>query len=219
MMGRIGLGWLIALIVVTGACSKAGSSSSSSAPGPEAAPAPPAAPSASTAMVTGKVSGVLPGVIAFVMLDPKPARTFPPPEDSPVMDQVGQTFGPPILFVRTGQPVEFRNSDDTLHNVHVTNEDTHEGAFNVAIPTDNSYSYTFKQDGFYHVGCDIHPAMTAEIVSTSTPYVTTADNDGRYVIEDVPPGTYTLTTYVEGRKTQRDIEVTAPQSRGTPSRE
>jgi Polysaccharide lyase family 4, domain II/Copper binding proteins, plastocyanin/azurin family len=219
MIGRIGVSWLIALVIVTAACSKPGSSSSSSAPSPDAAPAQPAAPSPGTANVTGQISGLLPGVIAFVMLEPNPARTFPPPADPPVMDQVGQTFGPPLLFVRTGHPVEFRNSDDTLHNVHVTNEDTREGAFNVAIPTGNSYSYTFKADGFYHVGCDIHPAMSAEVISTSTPYVTTAENDGRYVIEDVAPGTYTLTTYVEGRKTQRDIEVTAPQSRGTPSRE
>ena len=217
MMGRIGLSWLIALMVVTGACSK--SSSSSSASGPEPIPALPAAPSPGTATVTGKISDLNRGVIAFVMFEPKPARTFPAPADPPVMDQVGQTFGPPMLFVRTGHPVEFRNSDDTLHNVHVTNEDTREGAFNVAIPTDNTYSYTFKQDGFYHVGCDIHPAMTAEIVSTSTPYVTTAQADGSYVIADVAPGTYTMTTYVEGRKTQREIEVTAPQSRGTPSRE
>ena len=135
------------------------------------------------------------------------------------MDQVGETFGPSLLFVRTGQPVEFRNSDDTLHNVHVTNEDTREGAFNVAIPTGNSYTYTFKQDGFYHVGCDIHPAMAAEIVSTSTPYATAADADGGYVFEDVTPGAYTLATYVAGKKSERDMVVTAPQSPGTPNQE
>jgi polysaccharide lyase family 4-like protein/copper binding plastocyanin/azurin family protein len=206
--------YAIAVALTCVACSQSGSSS----PAPDASAAPPPA-SPGTATVTGKVSDLNPGITGFVMLEPKPARTFPPPADPPVMDQVGQTFGPPLLFVRTGQPVEFRNSDDTLHNVHVTNEDTREGAFNVAIPTGNSYTYTFKQDGFYHVGCDIHPAMSAEIISTSTPYVTATENDGRYAIEDVAPGTYTLTTYVAGKKTQRDIEVTAPLPRGTPSRE
>lgn len=135
------------------------------------------------------------------------------------MDQVGQTFGPPVLFVRTGQPVEFRNSDDTLHNVHVNNEDTREPAFNVAIPTGNSYNYTFTRDGFYHVGCDIHPAMSAEIVSTSSPYALQADTDGSYAFEDVAPGTYTLTVYAGGKKTERDVTVTAPLPRGTPSPE
>src|SRR5262249_42274585 len=149
------------MLVPAAACSK---------PAPQP-PAPadaarPAAPLSSTT-VSGKVPDLRPGALAFVMLEPKAAREFPPPDAPPVMDQLGQTFGPALLFVRTGHPVEFRNGDDELHNVHVTNEDTREGAFNVAIPTGNAYAYTFKQDGFYHVGCDIHPAMSAEIVSTS----------------------------------------------------
>ena len=154
-----------------------------------------------------------------IVLEPRTPRDYPPPDETPVMDQVGQTFGPPVLFVRTGRPVEFRNSDDTLHNVHVTNEDTREGAFNVAIPTGNSYRFTFKTDGFYHVGCDIHPAMSAEIIATSSPYATTAAEDGSYEFVDVPPGAYRLAIYLGGRKTESDVDVTAPQSRGTPSRE
>lgn len=169
--------------------------------------------------MSGRIQDLTPGVTGFAFLYPKSAPPAPPPGDPPVMDQVGQTFGPPLLFVRTGQPVEFRNSDDTLHNVHVTNEDTREGAFNVAIPTGNSYSYTFTTDGFYHVGCDIHPAMTAEIISTSTPYATAADTDGGYVFEDVAPGAYTLTTYTAGKKSEQEIVVTATQSPGTPNRE
>ena len=135
------------------------------------------------------------------------------------MDQVGQTFGPAVLFVRTGMPVEFRNSDETLHNVHVTNEDTREGAFNVAIPTGNSYSYTFKQDGLYHVGRDIHPAMSAEIVSTSSPFATTAADDGSYEFVDVPPGAYRLMVYAGGHQSESDVEVKERQSPGTPSPE
>jgi len=219
ILRKVCAGGALAALVASASCSPSASSSSTAARPGDAAAAAPAAAAPGTANVTGTVANLNPGVTAFIMLDPKPARTFPPPADPPVMDQVGQTFGPPLLFVRTGYPVEFRNSDDTLHNVHVTNEDTREGAFNVAIPTGNSYTYTFKQDGFYHVGCDIHPAMAAEIVSTSTPYATTTDTDGSYVIEDVPPGTYTLTTYAAGRKTQKDIEVTAPPARGTPSRQ
>ena len=101
----------------------------------------------------------------------------------------------------------FVNSDDTLHNVHVSDEETHEGAFNVAIPTGSSYTFTFPRDGFYHVGCDIHPAMAAEIVSTSTPYAAVADADGRFLFENVAPGAYTLTVFANGRKSQRDVEV------------
>ena len=125
------------------------------------------------------------------------------------MDQVSATFTPDLLFVRTGQPVEFRNSDDTLHNVHVGNEDTKEPSFNVAIPTGEKYVYTFTKDGFYHVGCDIHPAMSAEIVSASTPFVMRAGSDGAFYFSDVPPGTYVLQVLSGGSKSEKEMEVKA----------
>lgn len=140
------------------------------------------------------------------MLEPKPPRELPP-SDPAAMDQVSLTFTPPMLFVRTGQPVEFRNSDDTLHNVHVGNADTREPAFNVAIPTGQKYTYTFVKDGFYHVGCDIHPAMAADILSVSTPFVTTAGEDGGFSFADVPAGTYVVRMYGGGTKAERDVEI------------
>lgn len=196
----------IGLTLVASGCSK-------SSPPPPAASAPanqaPQHASSPIGTVTGNAPPPNPGALVVVLLEPKTARSFPPQSEKPVMDQVGQTFGPELLFVRTGQPVEFRNSDEVLHNVHVSNEDTHEGAFNVAIPTGSSYTYTFQRDGFYHVGCDIHPAMAAEIVSTTSPYATITEPDGRFVFTDVAPGSYTLTVYANGRKIQRDVEVTA----------
>ena len=208
----------LVILLSSVACSKSEPASNSSAPAPAPSPSTPAAGSPAGS-VAGKVPGFSQGAFAVVVLTLKTAREFPAPAEMPVMDQVGQTFGPPVLFVRTGHPVEFRNSDDTLHNVHVTNEDTREGAFNVAIPTGNSYTYTFKEDGFYHVGCDIHPAMSAEIISTTSPFATTANDDGSYEFVDVPPGSYRLTILSGGKKSESDVEVTGPQPRGTPSPE
>ena len=141
------------------------------------------------------------------MLELKAAQEYPPQTEKPAMDQVSATFGPPLLFVRTGQPAVFRNSDDTLHNVHVTHEETREPQFNVAIPTGESYDYTFKRDGFYHVGCDIHPAMSAEIFASTSPYVTVADDEGGFTFGDVPPGAYAVTVYASGKRIQKDVDV------------
>ena len=143
-----------------------------------------------------------------VVLEPRPPHAFPPQTDKPMMDQVGLTFGPELLFVRTGQPVDFRNSDDTLHNVNVKHEETREQAFNVAIPTGASYEHTFTRDGFYRVGCDIHPAMAASIFSATTPFAALAAADGRFTFAEVPRGSWTVTIYAGGRRLQRDIEVT-----------
>jgi plastocyanin len=149
----------------------------------------------------------------IVVLDPKPAREFPPQTDTPVMDQVSLTFGPPLLFVRTNQPAEFWNSDDTLHNVHVTHEETREPQFNVAIPTGERYIYTFRRQGFYHVGCDIHPAMSAAIFASASPYVTLAGDDGTFALEELPPGAYAVTVYAGATRTAREITVATGDNR------
>ena len=202
--------WIATAAIAVSGCSRPPASASSASAASAADP---------VGVVSGRVPDLASGVMAFVFLQPKSVQPLPPQDETPAMDQVGQTFGPAILFVRTGQPVTFRNNDDTLHNVHVTNEDTREGAFNVAIPTGSSYMFTFKQDGFYHVGCDIHPAMSAEIVATSTPYAMAAEPDGSYAFDDVVPGEYTLMIYSAGKRSDRGVVVTAPQRPKTPSPE
>ena len=196
----------LALLVATmaGGCTK-------SAEPPAVMPAPAATGVAATdanrkaGQIVGRVQA---SGTAVVVLEPRSARTFPPQSEKPVMDQVGLTFGPELLLVRTGQPVEFRNGDDTLHNVHVTHEETREPAFNVAIPTGGSYDHTFERDGFYRVGCDIHPAMTASIFSASTPFTALAETDGSFTFTGVPPGAWTVTVYTGGRRLQKDVDVT-----------
>jgi plastocyanin len=183
---------------------------SQDSPPPKVTIVPPAAaaPASTSGRVVGKTPPPTSGIPIIVVLEPKPAREFPLPQtEKPVMDQVSLTFGPPLLFVRTGQPAEFRNSDDTLHNVHVTHDETKEPQFNVAIPTGESWSYTFKRDGFYHVGCDIHPAMAADVFASTSPYVALAESDGSFAFDGVEPGSYVATMYSSGRRIQKEVDV------------
>jgi plastocyanin len=186
------------------ACSK----SESTPPPVPATVARPASAPPQQGTVIGKVPPHGDGVPVVVVLEPKDARDWRPQDEVPVMDQVGQTFGPSLLFVRTNQPAEFRNSDDTLHNVHVTHEETREPQFNVAIPTAEKYDFTFRRDGFYHVGCDIHPAMSAEIFASASPYVAMAETDGTFRLEEVPSGAYVANVYAGAKRLQRDVTVT-----------
>jgi plastocyanin len=162
---------------------------------------------ATGATVTGKAPAAKGGLAAVVILKPTTDREFAPAPYVPVMDQVSLSFIPAVLFVRTGAPTEFRNSDDVLHNVRVYEDETKEPAFNVAIPTGGTYSYTMKRDGFYNVGCDIHPGMAAVVVATGTPYTALAAQDGTFAIDGVVPGAYRLTVYADVEKIERDVTV------------
>jgi plastocyanin len=194
---------LVAAIAIAAACSQR-----AEPPPPGSAAAPAASSTTAAPDGAARVVGKVPASgLAVIALEPKTPRAFAPQDEKPVMDQVGLTFGPELLLVRTGEPVEFRNNDDTLHNVNVKDEQTREQAFNVAIPTGGAYEHTFKRDGFYRVGCDIHPAMAASIFAASTPFTTLAGTDGSFEFDGVPPGPWTVTVYTGGKRLQKDVQV------------
>jgi plastocyanin len=198
---------LILFCTTTVACSKP---AEAPAPKKDAPPPRAAASSGGPATVTGTLPPAAGGFPSIVILEPEGAASAPPQRDTPAMDQIQQTFLPPVLMVRTGQPVEFRNSDDVLHNVRVREDATHSPAFNVAIPTGEKYVYTFPRDGFYDVGCDIHPGMSAQIVSSDSPYTAVADAEGNFAIDNVPPGSYKAIVYAGAQKIEKPLAVAGP---------
>jgi plastocyanin len=153
------------------------------------------------------------GFPSVLILEAKAAADVRAPSASPYMDQVGQTFIPPVLMVRTGQPVEFHNSDDVLHNVRVREDATRTSTFNVAVPTGEKYVFAFPRDGFYDVGCDIHPGMAAQIVASQSPYTAVADAEGNFSIPNVPTGAYKAVVYTGTQKIERDVTIASGQTR------
>ena len=164
---------------------------------------------------SGIVTGAIPvsgGVRAYVVLTPESSVAVPPPSTKPVLDQVQMTFVPNLLFARAGYAVEFRSSDEELHNVNVKRSRTFDPEFNVAIPPGGTFEHTFKSPGFYDVNCDIHPAMSAQILVTATPHVAMAEPDGSFRFSDVEPGPYTLTVHSGIQRAEQQIRVAPGQN-------
>jgi plastocyanin len=70
------------------------------------------------------------------------------------------TFNPPMLKVKAGTTVNWKNEDDIPHTVASVTK-----AFkSKALDTDDSYSFTFTTPGVYEYFCSLHPHMTATIV-------------------------------------------------------
>jgi hypothetical protein len=105
-------------------------------------------------MVAGKVPAARSGMAAIVILEPRTPREFPPQTEKPFMDQISQTFFPAGLFVRTGQPTEFRNSDDVLHND--VGCDIHPGMSAQIVATSTPYAVMADTDGNF-VFDDVEP--------------------------------------------------------------
>jgi len=159
--------------------------------------------------VTGQAPKASGGFPSVIIMEPRGGEPFPVPTESVLMDQYGIQFHPKILLARVGQPVEFHNSEDELHNVHVMDTQTGKTLFNVATPVVGSYLYTFDEPGAYDVACHTHPAMAAFIVVTQTPYAVVADKDGTFSLEGVPRGTYDVRVWNvdPARRSERVIEI------------
>lgn len=199
-------GAVLSLVVVLSACGGGNAGSDTAASG-GASPA--AAPDSTVQTVTGKAPAAVGEFPAIVILEPIGGGPAQPQAAPPAMDQEQQTFIPSILLVQTGQPVEFQNHDDVLHNVRVKDDETKESAFNVAIPNGEKYVHTFKKDGFYDVGCDIHPGMSAQIVASASPWKVIADAAGNFTIGGVPNGPYKATVYAGAQKIEKEVSVGA----------
>lgn len=202
-------GGVLVVSVLASACAGTARDPQPAGEAPAAAAAPDARGAASH-MVVGTAPAAVNGMPSVVVLEPQTAREFPAPERRALMDQITQTFVPAVLFVRTGQPTDFMNSDDVLHNVRVREEATKAGTFNVAIPTGQIYTHTFERDGFYDVGCDIHPGMSAQVIATSSPHAVLADAQGNFSFEAVDPGAYRVTIFSGTERIEKTIEVAGP---------
>ncbi|HEY7428659.1 MAG TPA: carboxypeptidase regulatory-like domain-containing protein [Gemmataceae bacterium] len=132
-----------------------------------------------------------------------------PPAEPVVMDQVGCVFVPHAVAMMAGQEVEFRNSDPFTHNVRVTPK----------VSAGSNLIFTTKAVRRVEMGraelgipirCDIHFWMSAYLHVLSHPFFAVTGDDGSFLLNGVPPGTYTLQTWHETLKPQtRTVTVQA----------
>jgi plastocyanin len=112
------------------------------------------------------------------------------------MDQRNETFLPHVLAVDTGTVVDFPNNDSTYHNVFSLSKAKRFDLGRYA--RGKSKAVRFDRPGIVRVFCDIHSHMSAFVLVFSHPFYATTDQDGRYRIDNIPPGTYTVTSWYEG---------------------
>ena len=113
-----------------------------------------------------------------------------------VMDQRNETFVPHVLAITTGTSVDFPNSDKFYHNVFSLSKPARFDLGRYAAG--RSRSIRFDSPGIVRVFCDIHSHMNAFILVFGHPFFAMTDTDGRYRIENVPPGSYSVIAWNEG---------------------
>lgn len=110
-----------------------------------------------------------------------------------IIDQKNLTFIPSVLPLRIGGSVIFQNSDKESHIIH-----SQKAPHNFSIklhPNQKSKPYVFTKEGEYALTCDFHPHMSAYILVLKSSYFSSVDHNGIFLIKDLPPGEYKITTW------------------------
>ena len=124
-------------------------------------------------------------------------RVFAAPDTPLVIDQQGCFFVPRVAAAQVGQPVRFLNSDALLHNVRGVPQRS-EG-WNVSLSTKGASWMTSvpTAEPVIAIKCDIHPWMVAYLGVFAHPYFAVTGPDGRFTLENLPPGSYVIEAWHE----------------------
>src|SRR5262245_27385766 len=130
---------------------------------------------------------------------------------NPEIDQKNCEYSPHVTVMPVSAEIAVRNSDPVLHNIHFYQND--ESLFNIAQPTENQVNkQKLETAGMVYAECDVHGWMQGHVAVVDSPYYAITDEQGRFNITDLPPGTYKVKVWHEylGEKTQ-DV-VVAPKA-------
>jgi plastocyanin len=143
--------------------------------------------------------------VVYLETAPQPAFETPPPGRA-VLDQRNETFVPPVLAITAGSTIDFPNSDRVYHNVFSLSKPRR---FDLGrYPRGRSRSVVFDRPGVVRVFCEIHSHMSAYILVFAHRFFSITDAEGRYRLEAVPPGSYTLALWNDGAvRARRELRV------------
>jgi plastocyanin len=121
-------------------------------------------------------------------------KIYPAPSTPVVLDQKGCRYVPHVIGVQVGQPVEFTNSDPTMHNIHTTAETPVNPEVDISQPPRGGTTQRVfaKPELMVPVRCNNHPWMNAFINVSPNPFYAVSDENGHFEIRGLPPGTYTV---------------------------
>jgi plastocyanin len=146
---------------------------------------------------------------SVVYLETAPQKAFEASDERRAsMNQREERFVPHVLPIVAGTWVDFPNGDATYHNVFSLSKTKD---FNLGrYAAGHSKAVRFERPGIVRVFCEIHSHMSAFILVFAHRYFAVTDDDGRYRLDEVPPGTYTVAVWnetVHGDPPRRTVTV------------
>lgn len=120
--------------------------------------------------------------------------------------QRSKRFSPHVIVVETGSEVDFPNEDPFFHNVFSIFNGKR---FDLGLyASGETRPVNFTRPGVSYIFCNIHPQMSAVVVTVDTPYYAVSDQDGNFSISNVTEGRYHLMVWHERSKSEHLVDLT-----------
>src|ERR1700722_10647468 len=128
--------------------------------------------------------------------DDAPALPAVAPPQNLRLVQKNKSFEPHILVVPAGSMVEFPNRDPFFHNVFSLFEGK---KFDLGLyEAGTTRMVRFDRPGISYIFCNIHPEMSAVVITLATPLYAISNPEGQLSLSSVPYGRYMLHIWSEG---------------------
>lgn len=159
-------------------------------------------------LVVGSSGGVAGVVVELVGVTAGKAPLAQPA----VLDNRVCAFVPRVQALQVGQSLEIRNGDPILHDAHAWLGS--KTVFNLGLPEWRRVSHTFDAPGLHAIDCNVlHTWMKAWVFVADHPYVTVTDEEGRFDLEEIPPGRHDLRIWHEKLGEKRRTVTLGPDQR------
>lgn len=142
--------------------------------------------------VTAADGSAVADAVVFVQT-PTPETTSDKSRPMGMVDQVNKTFVPGLLPIAVGTSVRFPNHDQIHHHVYSFSPTK---TFELPLyKGEDAKPVLFDKVGVVKIGCNIHDWMSGIILVLPSPHFAVTGADGRFTLEDLPKGPYTLVAW------------------------
>ena len=149
--------------------------------------------------VTASSGGGLQGVVVFIEGIGQ-GKEWSDAGDAYTLDQRDCAFQPNLQVVPNGAELNIVNSDPVLHNIHSYEliGRARRTMFNFGQPPEKGTITKVlrpRRGNQVRLECDAHDFMQGWIYVADNPYYAVVAADGTFLIDGVPPGTYTVNAW------------------------
>ena len=150
----------------------------------------------SAAAVSGTVTGSDgKGIADAVVFVQAPTSAAGRTKSTQVVDQIHKTFVPGLLPIVVGTAVRFPNHDQIHHHVYSFSPTK---TFELPLyKGEETPEVVFDKVGVVKIACNIHDWMSGIILVLPSPHFAVTDAQGRFVLENLSAGEYTIVAWHE----------------------